>query len=206
VGGAVVAPQDVPPGPIEGGFLEMKKLFLLVAVCCVFVSVNAFAASPIRSVGFEAGYVSPDIANATSQPDNTWMAGVFMDFGLPVANLLINPFVNYWSSTTEVAPTTDVSLSDFAIGANVKFTIPTASVKFQPFLAGGISVNMMNSEVTGSSSYDESKFGFQGGAGFKVGMSQSMSAVASGWYNVVNDFNNVDVNNWSLRAGLAWSI
>jgi 2-methylcitrate dehydratase PrpD len=33
----------------------MKKLFLLVAACGVFVSANAFAQSPIRAVGFEAG-------------------------------------------------------------------------------------------------------------------------------------------------------
>lgn len=184
----------------------MKKLFLILAVCSVFVSANAFAASPIRSVGFEAGYVSPDVSNVTNfEPSSTWMAGVFMDFGLPMANFLISPFANYWSSTTSVDPTTDVSLRDVSVGANVKFTIPTASVRFQPFIAGGISANMMNSETTGFESSSDTKFGFQGGAGFKVGMNESMSAIASGWYNVISDDTN-DVKNWSLRAGLAWSI
>jgi len=178
----------------------MKKLFLLVAVCCVFVSANAFAQSPIRSVGFEAGYVSPDVNNF-EQAEGTWVAGVFMDFGLPAANLLINPFINYWESTTEVDPTTDVSLRDFSLGANLKYTIPTASVKFQPFLAAGAAVHMLNAEATGFQGDSETKVGFQGGAGFKVGMSARTSAMASGWYNIVED-----VNNWSLRAGLAWSI
>ena len=178
----------------------MKKLFLLVAVCCVFVSANAFAASPIRSLGVEAGYVSPDINNLDNA-NGTWVAGVFMDFGLPAANLLISPFVNYWESTTEVAPSTDLSLRDISFGANLKYTIPTASVKFQPFLAGGVSVNMLNAEATGFQGDSETKVGFQGGAGFKVGMSERTSAIASGWYNIVED-----VNNWSLRAGLAWSM
>jgi hypothetical protein len=178
----------------------MKKLFLLVAVCCVFVSANAFAQSPVRAIGFEAGYVSPDVNNI-EQAENTWVAGVFMDFGLPMANLLINPFVNYWESTTEVAPASDVSLRDVAIGANVKFTIPTASVKFQPFLAGGLAVHMLNAEATGAPSDGENKIGFQGGAGFKVGVSERASAIASGWYNIVED-----VNNWSLRAGLSFNM
>lgn len=180
----------------------MKKLFTLVAVCgvAVLVSANAFAASPIRAVGFEAGYVSPDV-NGFEQAENTWIAGVFMDFGMPMTNLYISPFMNYWSSNTEVDPTTDVSLRDFSLGANVKFTIPTASVKFQPFIAGGLAVHMLNAEATGSPSDGENKVGFQGGAGFKVGVSERTSAVASGWYNIVED-----VNNWSLRAGLAWSM
>jgi len=181
----------------------MKKLFLLVAVCCVFVSANAFAQSPVRAIGFEAGYVSPDVNNF-EQAENTWVAGVFMDFGLPMANLLINPFVNYWESTTEVAPASDVSLRDVAIGANVKFTIPTSSVKFQPFISGGIAAHMLNAELQSSGfSVDDSetKIGFQGGAGFKVGVSERANIITSGYYSIVED-----ANHWSLRAGLAWNM
>ncbi len=178
----------------------MKKLFLLVAVCAVFVSANAFAASPIRLVGFEAGYVSPDINNF-EDADGTWVAGVFMDFGLPASNLYISPFANYWSSSTEVSPSADVSLRDFSLGANVKYTIPTSSVRFQPFIAGGLGVHMLNAEADGFEGDSETKIGFQGGAGVKVGVSERTSLVTSGWYNVVED-----VNNWSLRAGLAWNM
>jgi hypothetical protein len=178
----------------------MKKLFLILAVCCVFVSANAFAASPIRLIGFEAGYVSPDVNNF-DQANGTWVAGAFLDFGLPATNLYISPFVNYWNSSTDVDPTTEVKLSDISVGANVKFTIPTSSVRFQPFIAGGIAAHMLSAEATGVPSNDDTKIGFQGGAGVKVGMSQSMSLIGSGWYNIVED-----VNNWSLRAGLAWNM
>lgn len=182
----------------------MKKLFLLVAVCCVFVSANAFAASPIRLIGFEAGYVSPDV-DGLDNVDGTWGAGVFLDFGLPAANLYVSPFVNYWSSSTEIPSTTsELNLRDFALGANLKYTIPTSSVKFQPYIAAGISANMMNAEQSGFES-SETKFGFQGGAGFKVGLNESMSALGSGWYNVISNEGG-DINNWSLRAGLGWNM
>jgi hypothetical protein len=177
----------------------MKKLFL-IALCGVLVSANAFAASPIRMVGFEAGYVSPDV-DGFEQAEGTWVAGAFLDFGLPATNLYIQPFLNYWSSTTEVAPGSDVSLRDFSLGANVKFTIPTSSVKFQPYIAGGIAAHMLNAEATGFQSDSETKIGFQGGAGFKVGLNERTSILGSGWYNVVED-----VNNWSLRAGLGWNM
>jgi hypothetical protein len=39
------------------------------------------------------------------------------------------------------------------------------------------------------------------GGGAKIGVSQSASIIGSGWYHIVED-----VNQWSLRAGLAWSI
>lgn len=184
----------------------MKKLFLLVAVCCVFVSANAFAASPIRLIGFEAGYVSPDI-DGLDEVDGTWGAGVFLDFGLPATNLYISPFVNYWNSSTDIpglTSTDELSLRDFAIGANVKFTIPTSSVKFQPFIAGGIAAHMLNAEMQSSGfSVDDSetKIGFQGGAGFKVGVSERANIITSGYYSVVED-----ANHWSLRAGLAWNM
>jgi opacity protein-like surface antigen len=184
----------------------MKKLFLLLAVCCVFVSANAFAASPIRLIGFEAGYVSPDV-DGLDAVDGTWVAGAFLDFGLPATNLYISPFVNYWNSSTDIPGITtsdEFNLRDIALGANVKFTIPTASVKFQPFIAAGVAAHMLNAEIqTSGLSADESdtKIGFQGGAGFKVGLNQSMNLLTSGWYSMVED-----TNHWSLRAGLGWNM
>jgi opacity protein-like surface antigen len=177
----------------------MKKLFLLVAVCCVFVSANAFAVTPIRTIGFDAGYVSPDVEGM----DGTWTAGLFMDFGLPIANLQVNPFLNYWN-WSESFGSDEVSFRDFQIGANLKYAIPTASVKFQPFIAGGLGVHMLNAGVeSGGVSLDEgeTRFGFQGGAGVKVGVSERANIVGSGWYNVVED-----VNHWTLRAGLSFNL
>lgn len=177
----------------------MKKLFLLVAVCCVFVSANAFAVTPVRCIGFDAGYVSPDVEGM----EGTWTAGAFMDFGLPAANLLINPFINYWNWSEDVS-SYETSFRDFAIGANLKYAFPTASVKFQPFLAGGIGVHMLNASAEGAGvSVDEgdTKIGFQGGAGVKVGLSARTNLVGSGWYNIVED-----VNHWSARAGLSFNL
>jgi opacity protein-like surface antigen len=183
----------------------MKKLFLL-ALCGVLVSASAFAASPIRSIGVDAGYVSPQI-DGFEEVEGTWTAGIFADFGLPAANLYVSPFMNYWNSSTEVPGTTssdEFNLRDFQIGLNLKYAFPTSSVKFQPFIAAGAAAHMLNAEVQSSgltADEGDTKFGFQGGAGFKVGISERTSIVTSGWYNVVED-----ADHWSARAGLAWNM
>ncbi len=183
----------------------MKKLFLL-ALCGVLVSASAFAASPIRSIGVDAGYVSPEI-DGLDEIEGTWTAGIFADFGLPAANLYVNPFINYWNSSTEIpglTGTDELSLRDFNIGANLKYAFPTSSVRFQPYIAAGVSAHMLNAEVQSSGltvDDGETKFGFQGGAGFKVGVSERTNIVTSGWYNIVED-----ADHWSLRAGLSWNM
>jgi hypothetical protein len=186
----------------------MKKLLSIVAVVAMvaLTASNVFAVSPVRSVGVDAGYVSPDLDGL--ETDGTWTLGLFADFGLPAANLTINPFVNYWN-WSQSEGSVESNFRDFSMGANVKWTIPTASVKFQPFLAGGVGIHMLNASAEGSDplfgaySYDvgDTKIGFQGGAGFKVGVSQNANIITSGWYNVVED-----VNHWSLRAGMAWNL
>jgi opacity protein-like surface antigen len=182
----------------------MKKLFL-IALCGVLVASSAFAASPIRMVGFEAGYVSPDV-DGFDDAEATWIAGAFMDFGLPAQNLYVSPFVNYWDSNTEIEGglNEEFSVRDITFGANLKFTIPTQSAKFQPYIAGGIAAHMLSAEFQSSgftADDSETKFGFQLGGGFNVGVSERTSLITSGWYNIVED-----VNNWSLRAGLGWSM
>lgn len=177
----------------------MKKLLSLVAVVAVVAvtASNAFAGSPLRSVGVEAGYVSADLGGV--ETNGTWVAGLFADFGLPATNLYVNPFVNYWN-WSETENSVETSFRDFSIGANMKWTIPTSAVRFQPFLAAGVAVHMLNASVD-TIDQSETRFGFQGGAGFKVGVSQSTNVIGSGWYHSVED-----ADNWSVRGGLAWNI
>jgi opacity protein-like surface antigen len=182
----------------------MKKLLSIVAVVAVvaITASSAFAGSPLRSVGVEAGYVSADLGGIEN--NSTWVAGVFADFGLPATNLYVNPFVNYWN-WSQSENSVDTSFRDVSVGANMKWTIPTSAVRFQPFLAAGVSVHMLNAsaEDAGVSLFDQgdTKFGFQGGAGFKMGVSQSANIIGSGWYNNVEN-----ADNWSVRGGLAWNI
>jgi len=181
----------------------MKKLLSIMAVCAIVAvaATSAFATSPLRSVGVEAGYVSADLGGIEN--NSTWVAGVFADFGLPATNLYINPFVNYWN-WSESQNSVDTSFRDVSVGANMKWTIPTSAVRFQPFLAAGVAIHMLNASVEGSGlnlDQGDTKFGFQGGAGFKVGVSQSTSIIGSGWYNNVEN-----ADNWSVRGGLAWNL
>ena len=179
----------------------MKKVLLLTAVICAvtMMGTSAFAAGPLRAVGVEAGYVSPDTPEGSASM-NTWIAGLYADFGLPMTNFYLNPFVNYWN-WSDGSGTAETSFHDWSVGANVKWTIPTAG-KISPFLAAGASAHMLNVS-NDSINLDEgdTKFGFQLGTGASVGVSQSMNIVGSGWYNIVDN-----VNQWSVRGGLAWSL
>lgn len=178
----------------------MKKVLLLTAVICAvaIMSTSAFAAGPLRSVGLEAGYVSPDTDGGPSM--NTWIAGLYADFGLPATNFYVNPFVNYWN-WSDGDGSAQTSFHDWSIGANLKWTIPTAGM-VSPFLAAGASAHMLNvSQDAINLDQGDTKFGFQFGGGASVGVSQSMNLIGSGWYNMVEN-----VNQWSARAGVAWSL
>lgn len=179
----------------------MKKVALLTAVFCAVAMIgsSAFAVSPLRSVGVEAGYESPDL-NGVQNASGTWVGGVFLDFGLPMTNMYINPFVNYWNYS-DGSGSNQYNFRDWAVGANLKMTIPIAG-PVSPYIAAGASAHMLNlSQDALSLDQSDTKFGFQAGAGLKIGVSQSMNVLTSGWYERVSS-----ANNWSARAGLAWSI
>jgi hypothetical protein len=178
----------------------MKKLVVLAAMlAAASLATSSAVAGPLRGVGFEAGYVSPDLSGVTDV-SGTWVAGAYLDFGLPMTNLYINPFVNYWNWSEE-AGSQEVSFRDWTIGANLKFTIPTSAVRVQPFVAAGAAAHMMNAAATGLADVGDTKFGFQTGAGLKVGISQRASLTGSGWYNIVED-----ANHWSARGGLEFGL
>jgi len=162
------------------------------------LAASSAVAGPLRAVGFEAGYVSPDLSGV-QDVSGTWVAGAYLDFGLPATNLCINPFVNYWN-WSDGTGAQEVSFRDWTIGANLKFTIPTSAVRVQPFVAAGAAAHMMNASAQ-SIDVGDTKFGFQTGAGIKIGVSQSASLVGSGWYHIVED-----ANNWTARAGLAFNL
>lgn len=182
----------------------MKKLLFLgvVVVIAAMTVSSAFAGS--RAVGVEFGYLDPqdegDVFNST------WIAGVYMDLGLPAINWSVSPFVNYWNWSEDVSGL-ETSFRDWTVGANLKMSIPAAAV--QPFIAAGASAHLMSASLKGSDpllgSFDisegETKFGFQLGGGAQMGVGSRTNIVASGWYHFVEN-----VNQWSLRGGLSWNI
>ena len=172
----------------------MKKLIAIIAI----VGVVGFAATAanaggvgLRAVGIDAGYVSPD------NIDGTWTAGFAMDFGIPMANVYVSPFVNYWKFS-ETAFSVDASLADLAFGGTVKYVIPTAVPTVQPFIGAGVAAHRLTTEVDG---FSETRLGYQFGGGLQVGVAERMNIVGQGWYTLVED-----LNQWSLRGGLSWTL
>ncbi len=192
----------------------MKKLLLAVAgVLCV--AATAHAVTPVRSIGFDVGYINPDIEDV----DGTWTAGVFMDFGLGSSNLQLSPFVNYWTLSDDYLATdgfelysVSESLRDVSLGLNLKYAFPTASTAFQPFVGGGVGIHMVNAsvEIDSPSIYlegeeSQTEVGFQGGLGFRTAIGANASMVTSAWYNVL-EIDELGVDHWSFRVGFAWGI
>jgi hypothetical protein len=178
----------------------MKKL-ALIAVLGVFAfsAVSASAGTVgIRSIGVDAGWVSPqDI-------DGTWSVGLTMDIGLPVTNLYIQPFTSYWNRS-ESEGGVEASLSDIQFGGNVKYVIATAMPNIQPFIGAGISAHMLKAELSGGTPFDgsvtDTQFGYQLGGGLQVGATDRMNIVGQGWYGLVEDF-----NQWTVRGGVAFTL
>jgi hypothetical protein len=56
--------------------------------------------------------------------------GRVRDFGLPATNFYVNPFVNYWN-WSDGDGSAQTSFHDWSIGANLKWTVPTAG-RFRP--------------------------------------------------------------------------
>jgi opacity protein-like surface antigen len=182
----------------------MKKLLFLVAILGVasLPFSNAFAAGPV-SVGVEAGFVNTEV----DEFDNTWMAGVFVDLGLPMLNWYLEPFINYWSwsdSYVVSSETMDATFSDWTIGGNVKMAIPTATM-LRPFVGAGVSAHVLSSELDmgsiGTIDASDTKLGFQLGGGLNIDAGDNWGFVAQSWYHMVEDF-----NQWSVRGGVAWSL
>lgn len=175
----------------------MKKLLILIAILCVaaFSLGDAHATGPLRTLGFNAGYVSPEDA------DGTWTVGMSFDFGIPATNFLVQPFVNYWNLSEEAGGIT-ADFSDWSIGANVKFQIPTAAVAFSPYIGAGISAHLTNAQVD-ALSFDESetKFGWQALGGLKWDSSGRWGLHGEGWYNGVDT-----VNHFSVMGGVHFNL
>jgi opacity protein-like surface antigen len=182
----------------------MKKLLFMIAIVSIasLPFSNAFAAGPV-SVGVEGGFVNTEI----DEFDNTWVMGVFADFGLPMLNWSVEPFLNYWSWSDEAGIGTesaDMTFSDWTIGGNVKMAIPTASM-VRPFIGAGVSAHVLTAELDmgsfGTADASDTKLGFQVGGGTYIDAGESWSIVAQSWYHMVEDF-----NQWSIRGGIAWSL
>lgn len=179
----------------------MKKILFVVAVAAVaFSFASAHAQSPVRAVGFQAGLVNPD------NMDATWEAGAFVDFGLPLLNVSVGPFVDWWSQDVQEGAS-KVTFSDTAIGAKVKYFLPTPVVR--PFFGVGVAAHMLKSDVTFSDplfgafsgSASDTKLGWHVGGGAEVGVGKPFNVFAEGWWGTVDNFNQV-----SVRGGLAFTM
>ncbi len=179
-----------------------KSLFLVAIVAIAFFGVSsANATGPVRAVGVQAGYTSPD------NIDGTWNAGVYLELGAPMLNMYLQPFVNYWNQSVGASAGSvgaSADMKDWSVGANLKWVFPISAPRVHPFVAGGAAVHNFSSDASvsfGSNalnfSASDSKFGFQFGGGLELDMGQNWSLVGQSFYHVVSD-----VNQWTIGGAV----
>lgn len=178
----------------------MKRLFVVAVIMCVsaltFSSATAQSPVGLRAVGIEAGWVSPENIDAT------WGLSAFFDIGMPMNNLYLEPFIDYWSKSEEISSNVDFTYSDWAVGGKLKYVVPTSMPTWQPFIGAGVAAHILKAEMDGSdalfSDLSETKLGYHIGGGMAFGVHDQVDLMTEAWYSVVEDFNQTTV-----KAGFA---
>jgi hypothetical protein len=178
------------------------KRFFVIAIAVLAIALPAFAQAPVglKAVGIQAGYVAPE-----DPIDATWGLGGYFDFGLPMANFSLSPFVDWWSVSNDDLGI-EATFRDIAVGAKVKYHIPTSMPQIQPFVGAGIAAHLLKSEVDtgallGTISVSDTKVGFHFGGGMQFGVAERVNLTAQGWYSVVDGFNQI-----MAQGGVAFTL
>jgi opacity protein-like surface antigen len=117
--------------------------------------------------------------------------------------------IDHWSESQE-AFGAKTSVSDMNLGARGKYFFPVANAKVQPFVGAGLGLHFVSAKVSipafGSQpemSVKDSatKLGLDLGGGMATALSPRMDLWTELWYGAASDVNQV-----SLRAGMAWKI
>lgn len=189
----------------------MKRTFasLVVVFLLVTASSSVYAQSDLglKGVGFEIGMVSPEDLDATVG------LGFFTDFGTIVPRLMLEGYVDFWTTSENVAGV-EASATDVVVGAKGKWVFPTSNPKIQPFAGGGLGVHFVRAEFTipdqwvggflipGVSGSDTStKLGLDFGGGMNVMINEKTDFVSELWYGVVSD-----VNQLSIKVGILYKM
>jgi hypothetical protein len=186
--------------PYPGGFHMSRFSVGLIASClCLLVASSAAAQADMgfKGMGVKLAYVGPEDVDATVG------FGVFANLGTIVPRLSIEPNIGYWT-TSEEEFGTELSVSDFSIGAKAKYGIDVKNSNIEPFFGGGLGLHFLSAEVSGfgmSISDSETKLGLDFGGGVLFPVNPQWQIMTELWYSVVSDVNQV-----SLGIGLQYNL
>lgn len=161
----------------------MKKILVMMFAVIMISSVAQAQKLGLYSVRPMVGVTFPE------DPWNTgFVIGADVDMGELMENVHLVPGFAYWSSSYSVdlgvfGGTFDVSLSDFRVGADAFYYVP--SVKGL-YAGGGLSLNFFGSDTEGT------EFGIDFVAGYELPM-KSFTLFGQGKYNIVSDFSSLEL-------------
>lgn len=162
----------------------MKKILVVIFAVTMIFGMAQAQKPGLNSVRPMVGVTFPE------SPWNTgFVVGADVDMGELMDNVHLVPGFAYWSSSYSVdfgasfGGTFDVSLSDFRVGADAFYYVP--SVKGL-YAGGGLNLNFFGSDAEGT------KIGIDFVAGYELPM-KSFTLFAQGKYNIVSDFSSLDL-------------
>jgi opacity protein-like surface antigen len=182
-----------------------RNILLLTLVSCVALASTAMAQADLglKNAGVALGFVNVE------DIDGTFSVGVFANHGTIAPRVGLESRIDFWSKSEDEFGV-EVSVRDIAIGARAKYYFDVASTKVQPFAGAGLGIHFLAMEVSmppigGSPGFEDSesetRLGLDLGGGLSTPIGPRTDFLAEAWYGIVSD-----VNQFSLRAGLAWKL
>ena len=168
----------------------MKKLTVLTAVLLIsMMAGTAMAEMGLMGFAPRVSYVSP------SDLDAALGVGIVVDLGEISPGFGLETSVDYWSSSIEGLDGWDIS--DFVVGARVRYDIAMENSGLTPYVAGGLAMHFLSADtpdfvfgetlIAGGSTSD-SEFGFDLAGGIKIPSSETMDFILEAGYRSVSDF------------------
>ena len=145
----------------------MKKVFL-VSVVAIFLSINAFAQSPVH-FGLKGGAYYADFSPDFDNPALGYLGGVFVRFDLP-KKIILQPEVYYSLKRSENLLSndfTDKGDVDIALLGGYRF-VDNKLFKFR-LMAGVVnSINVTDNLPAGSEGFESNSLGYSAGLGIDI--------------------------------------
>jgi len=147
----------------------MKRRIVMCAVALSLALLQSAASARPFKVGFGGG-VSVPVSDAKNAFNNGFHGKAMVEWNAPVLPLALRGSVGYSQlDLKSLAPGVDGKGKIISGLANISYGFPVGPIK--PYLIGGVGAFNIKTEVAGTTSPSETKFGIDGGAGveFKLG-------------------------------------
>jgi len=179
----------------------MKRILLTLLILIFTVPMaSAQMQLGLRGAGFTVDFVSPE------DTDTSIGIGLFADMGSITNQIVLEPYIGFWSKSEDGIGGAEASVRDMIIGARGKYEFSLAGSEMRPFAGAGLGIHFARAEFTTpdfgfgtiSASDSRTKLGLDLGGGISAPFDR-FELRGEMWYSVVSDLNQL-----AFRFGVMW--